>query len=362
MSETALNFTLSTPPVTELDSAKSLAASPAHSPRNHSIAGLSTVDLARFANDYLRDCDYRMQSPRTIETRRIFIQNLLWFLNDRDFSNCAVGELRQFFHYLQHGHSEVGGRWGKANLTKAVRPITVKDYYINLRCLFNWLVEDGVLEVSPLEKISKPKVRSEQVQPFSQEQIESLLKAARSSPCPKRDEAIVLFLYDTGVRASELCNLQIDDLDLNSRHARVLGKGNKHRLVYFSRETGKVLSNYLRQPKRETNDPVFLSVAGTRNGEALTRSGLLQLIERLGKVAGIKAMKVSPHVFRHSAAIQLLRNGCDVYSLMSLMGHSSLTVCQTYLKLSKSDLENQYRKCSPVDALAAQKARTVKND
>ena len=66
---------------------------------------------------------------------------------------------------------------------------------------------------------------AEQVQPFTQEQVESLLKAARSSPCPKRDEAIVLFLYDTGVRASELCILKMSDLDLNSRHARVLGKG-----------------------------------------------------------------------------------------------------------------------------------------
>lgn len=139
------------------------------------------------------------------------------------------------------------------------------------------------------------------------------------------------------------------DLDLSSRHAYVLRKGNKHRLVYFSRET-KALSNYLRKPKREWEEPVFISTGGTLAGQALTRSGLLQLIERLGKAAGIKATKVSPHVFRHSAAIQLLRNGCDIYSLMSLMGHTSLTVCQEYLKLSQADLENQYRRSAPVDS------------
>ena len=339
MTETALNFTTSKAPISSTGSS------------------LFTVELERYSQDYLRDCDYRMQSPRTIETRRIFIQNLLWFLKHRSYETCSTAELRQFFSYLQHGHEEEGGRWGKANLIKPLRPISIKDYYINLRCLFNWLVEDETLQVSPLDKIPKPKVRAEQVQPFTQEQIEALLKAARASPSPRRDEAIVLFLYDTGVRASELCGLRMRDLDLNSRHASVLGKGNKHRLVYFSRETGKVLSNYLRKPKRELQDSVFISESGTRCGEALTRSGLLQLIERLGKVAGIKAMKVSPHVFRHSAAIQLLRNGCDVYSLMSLMGHTSLTVCQTYLKLSNSDLENQYRKCSPVDALAARKSR-----
>ncbi len=165
----------------------------------------------------------------------------------------------------------------------------------------------------------------------------------------------MLFLYDTGVRASELCGLRMGDLDMASRHAAVLGKGNKRRLVYFSRETAKVLSTYIRPLTREADKPVFTSASGTRSGEALSRSGLLQLIEKLGKSAGIKAMKVSPHVFRHSAAIQLLRNGCDVYSLMGLMGHTSLAICQNYLKLSHMDVENQYRKCSPVDSLQRRK-------
>lgn len=286
MTETALNSALSKTP---------------HSPVQKD---LTTADLERLAQDYLLDCDYRMQSPRTVETRRIFIQNLIWFLKDRHLANCGTAELRQFFSYLQHGHKEPGGRWGKPNLIKPVRPVTVKDYYVNLRCLFNWLVEDGAIERSPFDKIPKPKVLTEQVQPFTQSQIEALLKAARSSANPKRDEAIVLFLYDTGVRASELCGLRMRDLDLSSRHAMVLGKGNKHRLVYFSRETGKALSNYLRRLKRAENDPVFCSTHGTTTGEALTRSGLRQLIERLGVAAGIKAQKVSPHVFRHSAAIQ----------------------------------------------------------
>ena len=337
MTETALNSALSKTPQT---------------PQQGDV---STVDLERLAQDYLLDCDYRMQSPRTIETRRIFIKNLLWFLKKRGFARCGTRELRQFFSYLQHGHEEPGGRWGRDNLVKTVRPITVKDYYVNLCCLFNWLVEDGAMDASPLTKIPKPKVLAEQVQPFTQGQIEALLKAARSSSNPKRDEAIVLFLYDTGVRASELCGLKMRDLDLGSRHASILGKGNKRRLIYFSRETAKALSNYLRRLKRAENDPVFCSTHGTTTGEALTRSGLRQLIERLGQAAGIKAQKVSPHVFRHSAAIQLLRNGCDVYSLMSLMGHTSLSICQNYLKLSQLDLENQYQRCSPVDSLSTKK-------
>jgi integrase/recombinase XerD len=136
----------------------------------------------------------------------------------------------------------------------------------------------------------------------------------------------------------------------------VLGKGNKRRTVYFSRETAKVLSHYLRKAGRQETDPVFLSRSGG-SGAPLTRSGLQQLVTALGKQAGIKGMQVSPHVFRHSAAIQLLRNGCDVYSLMSILGHASLTTCQTYLKLSKLDVANQHRRYSPVESLSKRKAQ-----
>lgn len=377
MAETALNFTKSkTPHNLQQDDKSNGNCRPLAISNPSSISGpgcdvgqgvtqrgliqgaLSVDEFERLANDYLLDCDYRLQSPRTVATRRIFIQNLLWFLRHRNYKVCGTSELRQFFAYLARGHEEAGGRWGQARYTRAVRPVTVKDYYVNLRCLFNWLVADGAIPVSPLDKIPKPAVRTEQVQPFSEEQIQALLKAARRSPNPKRDEAIVLFLYDTGVRASELCGLTMNNLDLTSRHAQVLGKGNKRRAVYFSRETAKLLSHYLRKAQRQDDDPVFLSASGVGPSAPLTRSGLLQLVGKLGKAAGIKGMKVSPHVFRHSAAIQLLRNGCDVYSLMSILGHTSLTVCQNYLKLSKLDVENQHRRYSPVDSLSRRKPRS----
>lgn len=311
--------------------------------------------LERLAADYLLDCDYRLHSPRPVDTRRVFIRNLVWFLRHRGYGACDTSELRQFFVYLRRGHEEGAGHWGNPQWNKPARPVTIKDYYVNLRCLFNWLVADGALEVSPLDAIPKPSAPVEQVQPFSAVQIQALLKAARRSTQPRRNEAIILFLYDTGVRGSELCELTMEDIDLESRQARVLGKGNKSRTVYFSRETARVLSAYLRQHKREPERPVFLSRVGVES--PLSRSALLHLIRNLGRAAGIKAMKVSPHVFRHSAAIQLLRNGCDVYSLMSLLGHSSLAICQTYLKLSQADLENQHRRHSPVESLNQRRAK-----
>jgi hypothetical protein len=199
------------------------------------------------------------------------------------------------------------------------------------------VVEDETIPASPLDKIPKPKVRAEQVQPFTQSKSKRCSKprALRRVLGGRSHRAV--FVH-TGVRLRNCADCGC--ATLISQPSR-FGPGQRQQApsgLFFQRD-GKVLSNYLRKPKREGDDPVLSFGKRDALREALTRSGLLQLIERLGKVAGIKAMKVSPHVFRHSAAIQLLRNGCDVYSLMSLMGHTSLTVCQTYLKLSKSDLE-----------------------
>jgi len=324
--------------------------------RKSTSSGIDVDRLERLMEDYLLDCDYRLMSSNTIATRRIFMRNVIWFLRHRGYDTCDTSELRQLLVYLRRGHEEGNGRWGNPQWNKPARPATIRDYYVALRCFFNWLVGEGLLDVSPLDPIPKPSIPTEHVQPFSPEQIQALLKAARHSTQPRRNEAIILFLYDTGVRATELCQLKMQDVDMGNRHARVLGKGNKSRVVYFSRETARVLSLYLRQRPREPEHPIFLSRIG-RDYPPMSRSALLRIIRSLGREAGLTAMQVSPHVFRHSAAIQLLRNGCDVYSLMSLLGHSSLTICLTYLKLSQADLENQHRRYSPVESLSSRRSK-----
>ncbi len=105
---------------------------------------VKTADLEHLVEAFLSDCELRLYSPHTIETRRVFLKNFLWFLINKRCALCGVSELRQFFHYLMHGHEESGGRFGNKNLTCAVRPITVMDYYTCLRSLFDWLVAQRI--------------------------------------------------------------------------------------------------------------------------------------------------------------------------------------------------------------------------
>jgi site-specific recombinase XerD len=224
-------------------------------------------------------------------------------------------------------------------------------YYSHLRTFFRWMAAEDVVESSPMDRITAPVARPDQIQPFTQEQVEAILKATKKSRHPRRDKAIILFLLDTGVRASELCSLKMCDVDLSGRSCRVLGKGNKFRSLSFSRETAKVLNQYLQQEDRQEDDFLFRADRGTQAGYGLTRSGLFQLVQRLGKVAGIQAARCSPHTFRHTCAVEFLRAGGGVFVLKAMLGHNSLAVTNRYCAISQSDIQSQHQKFSPVERL-----------
>jgi site-specific recombinase XerD len=185
--------------------------------------------------------------------------------------------------------------------------------------------------------------------PLSEDQVNHLLNAAATSEYPLRNKAIILFLLDTGVRASEMCALRPRDIDKDARTAVVLGKGNKRRVVYYGRTVASALAAYQRLDVRESDEPLFFSERGTAAGCGLTRCGLTQLIERLAKRANIFNIRCSPHSLRHTWALNFVRAGGNVFALRELLGHTSLTISQTYVHLAGADLEAQSRLASPID-------------
>lgn len=231
------------------------------------------------------------------------IDKLLWYFREKKVDECGVTELRQFLAYLSSGHKEAGGRWGNPLLIATVKSRTVKDYHATLRTLFNWIVCEGALLASPMDRIPVPVDRPDAVEPFTDAQVKALIAAAKKSRHPRRDDSLVLFLLDTGCRASEVCDLSLKDIDMSAKRATVQGKGGKSRQVYFGPTTGRALWQYLREDERSPQEPLFQS----ERGERLTRNGLGQFIQRIGRVAGIESVRCSPHTFRHTFAISFLR-------------------------------------------------------
>jgi site-specific recombinase XerD len=322
-------------------------------PKGKNTTCISLSNLEKFSQDWIFDGDYRSLSPKTLEARHIFSKNLIWFLKKNNFDSCSARELKLFFVYLSKPQTE--GRWGIPRLTKPLRPISVKDYYVTLRCMFRWFVEEELIESSIIEELPPPIARASQIQPFAPEQIEALLEAARQSCHPKRDYAIVSLLLDCGLRASELCFLKYDDVDLNARCVTVLGKGNKRRSIYFGKNTTKALMQHLRGKELESDDWVFTNDRGARAGDSLKPNGLLQLIQRLGKAANIKAVRCSPHTLRHTYAVSFLRAGGSVFTLRESLGHTNLQMTSKYVMVAEADL-SQSREFSPMDRLKQSRA------
>ena len=324
-----------------------------HLPLRTSVCGVPTADLADHIADFLFSRRVRNASKATLDKYTTMTKNLLWFLEDRKMPFCGRREVQEFMIYVRDGDPDTGARWGRDCSGAPARPSTVATYFTVIQTLFKFLTEEDIVDSCPLRSNDRPIARTDQIQPFTDDEVLRLLKAAGESRHPLRDRAIIYLLLDTGIRASELCGLKFRDVDIESHSCRVLGKGNKERSVAFSDGTARKLWPYLREIRycSDPDSPLFPSDRGKTGGEAITRNGLFQLIRRLGKAAEVADKRCSPHTFRHTFAITYLRNGANVYGLKSMMGHTSLTICQRYLAITQADIQQEHQKCSPVESM-----------
>lgn len=226
---------------------------------------------------------------------------------------------------------------------------TVSTYARALHAFCRWLHEEGFTERHLLERVKLPLPPKLVKLAFSPEESQALLKATKGSRNALRDEAIVLFLLDTGVRANELCSLREADIVWSQRLAKVFGKGAKERYVPFSAATMKAMQRYALRGRKGTG-PWFFQ---TEEGEEFTTCGLRHLCERLAKKAGFP---VNAHKFRHTFAISYLRAGASVFALQKTLGHESLTMTLRYSSLMTEDLMNDHAKHSPVAALLGKRS------
>lgn len=317
--------------------------------------------------DWIDSGEYQQQqSPRTLEEKKGYIGRFFWFLELRKIEEVGVSEIRKFLAYLTNGHTEPGGRWGNPQCNKPMRPVSVRNYYVYLQGLFGYVVAEGYLSESPFTRLSPPIVRLDQPRVFTDEQVLALLEAAAQSHHPVRDVAILMLMIDTGFRASEICSLKVGSFDMDTRHVRVLGKGNKERSSRLGPAAYKVIYQFLQESGKQPGQFVFCCDRGISSGEPLSRGGLLKLFTRLGKVAGIKG-PCSPHMMRRYFSVtflkpivtngQIVQDGGNPMALKEMLGHTTLTMTNRYVVLSQIDFDSQHRVYSPADRLTRRKLR-----
>lgn len=237
---------------------------------------------------------------------------------------------------------------------------TLLNYYVGLCALWTWLVREQYSTAHVPHAVPAPKPEQRAIVPYTETEVRAMLNSLDRSlrykrpgkkysdhgiPFAERNRALILLLLDTGIRAEELVTIKIHQLDKRNQRIRVFGKGAKERYVNFSPRTHQAIWKYMatRSERTTEGDPLF----ATSTGHAFSRRRLLSILQKIGRRAGVQNVNV--HRFRHTFAIQYLRNRGDPYTLQKMLGHSTLDMVKRYLAIAQTDVEAAHRLASPVD-------------
>ncbi|MFC2064152.1 tyrosine-type recombinase/integrase [Chloroflexota bacterium] len=276
-------------------------------------------------------------APGTLRFYRIKLLMFIRFCETQainQISQITPRFIRQFLLYLEEAGHNPGGKHA---------------VFRALRAFFLWYEEeiDQKEWSNPIRKVKAPRVPVEPIEPVSIKTISNMIKVCKKGTFTgDRDTTMFQFLLDTGVRANELLDINIEDVDQPRGEVLIRrGKGSKPRTVYFGKQTRRSLRKYL----NHRNDNCHaLWIKHPRFGpDRLSYDGLREILKR--RASSAKVEKPTPHDFRRAFALSMLRNGTDVFTLAKLMGHSGITVLQRYLMQTNFDTEIAHRRVGPVD-------------
>lgn len=235
---------------------------------------------------------------------------------------------------------------------------TLLNYHVGLSSFWTWAVDRKVTDVHIPRQVTPPRPDKLAITPLSEQDVKLLLTAterttpysyggtrifSRKNPDAVRMRTTILIFLDTGLRVQEFCDLKVRDVDLRNKLITVFGKGRRQRAIPISARSAQAVWAWFNQdPDRPLNAPAFPAATGTKQ----RRDNVLHMFYRLGDRAGVQ--DVHPHRFRHTFAINFLRNGGDVYTLQSILGHATLDMVQRYLAIAQTDIQAAHRIASPV--------------
>ena len=293
------------------------------------------------------------------------IQDFLDYLtHTRKFSSKTVvsyeHDLIIFFRYLHDQailfdkvHVLEARAFLANQFQEGLKPITLKRRIATLKHFYQFYIDNGVLNLNPFALIHSPKVSKMLPKTIDEPQIQQLLNQSfdQASILMMRDLALVELMYGSGLRASEVVGLTMQDLNLSQRMLRVLGKGNKQRLVPITKPCQQSISLYLKDVRpvvmqHLATDQLSVHLFLNHLGKPLTVRGLEYILAQLARRSGVD-LHIHPHQLRHTFATQLLDNGADLRTIQELLGHATINTTQIYTHVSREALQKEYRLAHP---------------
>lgn len=276
------------------------------------------------------------KSPKTLENYSHYLRRFNDFFPELRPEQVTLDHIQNYRLHLNRLTDERG---------KGLSVKTQNYHIIAVRAFLRYLAKYDIESLSP-EKIELSKVPDRTVEVLSREELERLFKATVNL----RDRAILETLYSTGLRVSELANLNRDQVDLERREFMVRGKGSKPRIVFLSEKAVKIIKGYL-ATRSDNFKPLFINSGRGQKKEDVLDDEKRRLstvsIEKIVRKTALKAgiiKKVTPHTLRHSYATELLINGADIRSVQEMLGHSSITTTQIYTHVTNKALRETHEK------------------
>ena len=313
------------------------------------------LDLTDAVAVYLDRCEAEGFATSTLALYRIILEQFVAYASRQGHTRTTeltMDLALAWQRYLRTEHvKDRGSRRG--SVSGRLAPHTVHGYCRTLRTFAGWLADYTDLPVNPLAKLRPGRLPKKDVQPLSEDEHRRIIESLDPRTATGlRNLALVTVLLDTGLRASELCHLRLDDLNLATGEVRVLGgKGDKDRVVALGRRSRAVVTRYVHVFRKAgefdagPRAPLFLSY----RGRPLAREALARIVAQIGDRAGVS--RLYPHRFRHTFGVTYLRAGGDVLTLQRILGHSTLVMVNHYLHLATSDVVARHQAHSPVDRL-----------
>lgn len=279
----------------------------------------------KYINEYLDYLKYeRKLSNNTYNSYYENLKVIQEYFKKKDILSLSSDEIKNYLYSLDKD------------------PKTKAHYLSVLNSFYNYMILLSHIDTNPASAIKMPKIPKNLPNYLTTDEVDRLLNINCTKPLDYRNKAMLELLYATGTRITELVNLKFNQLDLDECIIRVLGKGNKERIIPVADVALDNLKKYIYEYrpfilKTRNSDYIFIN----KDGNPISRVGFFKILKKLCLKAGIKK-NVSPHTLRHSFATHLLNNGADLRVIQELLGHENLSTTEIYSHLGNKKLENDY--------------------
>lgn len=304
------------------------------------------MKLSQGLNLFLISSRAARRSEFTIKWYQQYIGRLISYTKDAEIKDVTIEDLRLFFAHLSGSGIKYENSRYRKPIAAGLSSATILGVWQAVRSFFNWLADNEYIEKNVARRLVRPSGSRREPKSVTNENLLAMISSAKKGEMVERDFALMLFMIDSGCRQQGVINLTLENLHVGDGWALIIEKGDKARNVIFSPLTGKAIKRWLKVRPPGTQF-VFTTETGTR----LSRWGLVQILRRTKKRAGVSG-RINAHAWRHAFARLWIEGGGDLATLSDLMGHTNIkTTKDAYLIFMRDELQRQHQQHSPLETL-----------